>query len=86
MEPFPNALPMAVVVDCDYIKGQPLSYAGFVVISIDEDTEVARFYSGSPVEDFEDARFYSHSIATKIFTSANIDKFWLEAGFKGIIA
>jgi hypothetical protein len=81
---FPNALPQAVIVDCDYMPHYPLSYAGFVIISIDSEEEVARFYSGNPIDDYGDAKYYAHSIAARVFPSANINKFWSEVGYKDV--
>jgi hypothetical protein len=81
LEPFPNKGQIAVVIFCDYPAGQPLSYAGFSVIDIRDDTELAKFYSGNPIEDFEDANYYARSIAERIFSSSSVDTFWSEAGF-----
>lgn len=83
MEQYPNRCPIAVIIDCDYMKGQPLSYAGFIIIPIiddDDPSELKRFYSGNPEEDYEDIRFYAFSIAQKVFHSANIDAFIKESG------
>lgn len=73
----------AVVVMCDVRFGNPVaSYAGFTVVRVDDNKEIARFYEGDPQEDYETASAYAYSIASRVSKSSLIEQFWKKTGIK----
>lgn len=70
-----------VLIMCDYrIDSPATSYSGFVVVRVDDDIEIARFYEGDPIVDYETAIAYAQSIASRINKSPLIEKLWKKLG------
>lgn len=71
----------AVIVMCDVnIRRIVSTYAGFTVVRVDDNSEIARFYEGDPQEDCSAAIAYAQSISSKITNSPTIKDFFEKLG------